>query len=94
VNASQIRKTAEALSIERADALAEVEGLEHALTVLDPDLGPKDVEYMRERLRAAEAWLDGLAEQEYHAWDAYAYASQAEHLDYLADVDAGVYDLD
>lgn len=84
MNASQIRKQAEALSIEAADALAEVEGLEQLLANLD-GMGERDVQELRERLRKAEDWLSGLLEQEHHAWDAYNYASQAEYAEYLAE---------
>jgi hypothetical protein len=87
MNASEIRKQAERLSDDRAQAQADVEGCEHLLLAMDATYGARDVQEVRDNLRAAEERLDRLAEAEHHAWNAYDDASQAEHLDYLAEQD-------
>lgn len=83
----RLREQAEQISNDRAQALADVEGYESLLVTLDPDLGAKDVQEIRDRLREAEARLDRLAEEEHHAWDAYQQASQDEHYEYLREQD-------
>lgn len=87
MNASTIRKQAEALSEQRAQAQADAEGYESLVAFMSRSgyHGKLIIDEMIEKQAAAERRLDELAEAEGHAWDAYTDASQAEHEQMLAE---------
>lgn len=87
MNASTIRKQAEALSEKRAQAVADAIGYETELaSMIDAgSYGQRDIDDVREQAERADQRANELAEAEGHAWDAYTDASQAEHEQMLAE---------
>lgn len=90
MRATELRKIAEGISTDRAQAEADVKGWEQKLARMEAEgtHGARDVAEMRQRVALADHMLNDLAEQEHHAWDAYNDASQQEHYEYLAEQDA------
>ena len=90
MNASELRKIAQGISDRFAQASANALGCEQQYVRMaeDPRYGAADVEYARKISEIADDEANALAEQEYHAWEAYNDASQAEYFDYLAEQDS------
>lgn len=81
---TELRRIAQGISEQRAAMTAEADRLTMELLKAPQDFDTNDL--VTEMIQT-ERWVDDLAEQEHHAWDAVAEAEQMLHEQWMDEVD-------